>query len=371
MPFETKVMKLKAAIESKGGFDKFMPWFREQIHGTKDKKPTLELHIFSIKELSEAVNTSQFPIITGELISKKIMDSYDAYPKVADELVTTMPSKLQIDKVPGLWLKGTLEDVQEGHDYPHAADMEEEYVQVAGTKRGLILDITEEAVMFDQTGSILMKAGRMGDKLAQDREDKVLYCIQDATVSGVNYYVWYPAGTRTALYRASNAASANVAGGTIYANQVTDALADYTDIQAALDLFALMKDNDGKHIRVMPKILLVPLKLETMATRLISNEFLPGTTTGVGYNEKNPFWNKFKVIATPHIDDVSNNDWYIGDPKRQFVEKVVIPLQIQVRRDKTNDLSWERDIKASYKVRHFTQPFTVDHRFFVKSTGGS
>ena len=116
MSFENKVAKLKSVIEGKGGFDKFLPWFHTQVHGVpeKDVKPTLALGDFSIKELHEAVNTSQFPTITGELIAKKIMDSYDAVPKIGDDLVTKMPSKLQTDKIPGLWLKGSLEDVEEG-----------------------------------------------------------------------------------------------------------------------------------------------------------------------------------------------------------------------------------------------------------------
>ncbi len=374
MSFENKAAKLKTVIERAGGFDEFIKpgglfqtlLLGEKLDGVGAQVPP---DAWSIRELAEAVTTTQFPIITGTLLSNKVMEAYASFEGVADKLVTKFNSKLKLDTIPGVALKGGLRDVVEGQNYPHLADLEEESVTIAGAKRGLILDITEEMIKFDQTGLILMRAAGMGTMLAQDREEKVLYTIQDATVTGVNYYCWYPGGTRVALHSASVRSNASVAGQVVYANQVTDALADYTDIQAALDLFAIMKDGNGKHITINPKILLVPRKLEAVAIRTIKNDYLPVLTASA--SERNPMANRFDVVVSPLIDDVSNNDWYIGDFKKQFVEKVVMGLEVMTRRDKQNDLAWERDIVLQYKTRYFQQVGSLDHRYVVKSTGGS
>lgn len=373
MSFYNRVGKLRRVIESCGGFDNFVRRVLPDMIEGKDGKPApMPVDEWSLREIHEAVNTSQFPVITGQLISKKIMDAYREYPGIADRLVTPMPSKLQIDKIPGLWLKGDLEDIEENGPYPHSGDMEEEYVTIAGKKRGMILDITEEMVTFDQTGAVMIRAARMGQKAARDREKKVLYTVQDATVNGRDYHAWYPGGTRTALYSASNRKSVNVAGGIIYANQITDALEDYTDLDAADALLAKIMGPDGEPVLIEPVILLTSRKLRNVAERIIKQQKLPNKSdTSVGYHQDNPYYNKFEPLASPYVDKVSDNDWYLGDFKRQFVEKKVFGLQLLTRKDRENEYAWERDVVASYKVRHWTQPAALDHRQVIKSTGGS
>jgi len=373
MSFANKVKNLKETIEDCGGFDTFVEHVLPQLlDAKKDEKPPMQPEDFSLLEIYEAVNSSQFPIITGELISRKVLEGYNDYPKIADRLVTKFTSKLKVDTVPGVYLKGDLEDIQEGEPYPHSADMAEKYVTIAGNKRGEILDITEEAVRFDQTGLVMLRAAEFGRRHARDREKAVLLTIQDATYNGVNYYAWYPSGTRLALYYASNRTSTYVAGGTVYANQITDALQDYTDIDAADALFALMKDENGDPIDVGENmILLTSRSLKQTGRRLVSEEFLPNNSgSSVGFHQKNPYYGTTHLYS-PWIDAVSSNDWYYGDFKRQFLEKVVFPLQVLTRKDKTNQDNWERDIVASYKVRRFSQVGARDHRFVVKSTGGS
>ena len=133
-----------------------------------------------------------------------------------------------------------------------------------------------------------------------------------------------------------------------------------------------MKDDAGDPITIRPKILLVPRALGPTALRAINNQMMPNTSAStVGFNEENPYYKAFKVLVSSYIDAVSNNDWYLGDFKRQFVEKVVFPLQVLTRTDEQNDLAWERDLVAQYKVRRASKFGATDYRFVVKSTGGS
>ena len=337
----------------------------------ENKKPLLACDDFSIKELydfCESVDVTQFPVITAVLVEKKVIDAFNSMPTIGDRLVTPFPSKLQISKIPGADLSINMKDIEPGMPYHHDADIAEHYVQVEGKKRGDILDITEEAILFDQTGLVLREAEKFGKKAALDRERKILYTIQDVTVGGVNYYAYYPGGTRVAMY------SGAVALTHVYSNLHDHALQHWTDLDHAKTMFTTMRDNTGDPILIEPKILLVPKARETMAKRLISNTLMPATRIGVAVpgdsmNEANPFSGAYEVLSSVYLDIVSTACWYLGDFKEQFVEKVVYPLQVLTRKDDKNEPAWERDIVAQYKVRYYAQPGAVDYRYVVKSRG--
>jgi hypothetical protein len=336
-----------------------------------DGKTLLLAEDASIQELfrfCEAVDVTQFPVLTSTLIEKKVIDAFNAFPKIGDQLVTPFQSKLQVSKIPGADLSSNLRDVEPGMPYHHDADIAEKYVQIEGKKRGDILDITEEAIMFDQTGLVMREAARFGEQAAIDREKKILYTIQDATVNNVNYYAYYPSGTRVAIY------SGTVAVTHPYSNLIDHRLQHWTDLDAAKTQFTTMRDARGEPIFVMPQILLVPKALETIAERLIMNALLPAarigqTVPGDSPMEANPFANKYKVLSSPYLDIVSTAYWYLGDFKKQFLEKVVYPIQVLTRKDTKNDYAWERDIVAQYKIRYYTQPGAVDYKYVVKSRG--
>ena len=348
----------------------------EDLMKVKGKKVLL-CETFSIKELwdfceeirlAEAVDVSQFPILTATLVEKKVIQSFNAFPGIGDQLVTPFPSTLEISKVPGADIKSNFRDIQAGMPYHHDADIEEKYIVIAGVKRGDILDITEEAIMHDQTGLILREAGRFGLQGAIDREKKIMYTIQDATVNNVNFYAFYPSGNRVALY------SGTVVGTHPYSNLIDHALQHWTDLDHAKTQFTTMRDVQGEPIWVEPKILLVPKALEMVAKRLINNSRMPATRIGLtgvvdSQNEANPFANAYTVLSSPYLDIVDTRTWYLGDFKAMFLEKVVYPLQVLTRMDTKNDAAWERDIKAQYKVRYWEQPGAVDYKYVVKSRG--
>ena len=306
----------------------------------------------------EAVTAAQFSTIVGTLLSKKVMDAYNGVTKILDQLVTSFTSTQETDTVPGGYISGDLKPVGEGAEYPHTADISEKYVQIGHGKRGLILDVTDEAVRFDRTGIIMREAGKLGERMARDRESRGLKVIQDLT----GYKGWKPSGTADDLYQ--NAQGAGDAHA--YDNYVTDVLSDYTDVEALWLLLKLMKDDIGEPMAVDPKILLVPVTLDITATRIIRNNVLPGGTN----NEMNPISNRFAVLSSPYLDDNSTTAWYLGDFKQQFVEKVVIPPQVMSRRyGDNNEDAWRRDVVASYKVRHDTLIGAVDYRFVGMSAG--
>jgi hypothetical protein len=294
------------------------------------------------------------------------MDSYEAYPKVLDKLVTQFDSKLQTDKIPGTYVEGTMEDVEAGAPYNHTGDIKDKYVQITGKKRGMILDVTEEAVMFDQTGMVMLQAERFGELAAIDRETRGIYTIMDISVGGKNYYAWYPSGTRTAIWaNAGGKGSAHE-----YDNLIVDVLTDYTDLNSANTLLGLMKDDNGHNITLPATTLLVPRTLQMTATRLIKNTVMPGGAN----EERNPFADAVEVVHSPIIDGSGDGNattmWFWGNFKRQFLNKVIYPMQVLRRKFSDNhDPAFERDILAQYKVREYSQVGAQDYRYVIKSTG--
>ena len=335
-----------------------------------DKPAEIQPEDFSLRELyefckfKEDVSVTQFPLLTGTLLSKKMMNAYESRETVGDSLVTKFPSKLLIDKVSGTFIKGSLQDIEAGMPYEHTGDIEEKYIQIVGKKRGAILDVTWEAINFDQTGQVLKAANDFGERMAVDKEQRLLNWVQD--IAG--YRCYYPTNTQTNIYQAAGAARHT------YGNLINNALQNWRDLDAAYQALALMKNDTGDPMLVRPKILLVPIALETTANRLIRNSKMPAPRTGSGivgdsYNEENPFRNRFTVISSPYLDEQSSVIWYLGDFKKQFLYKEVIKPEVLTRKDDKNDAAWERDILASYKLRYYGIVGAQDYRYVVKSAG--
>lgn len=352
---------------------------RRLLNKKDDDPKQIKCEDFSILEIwdacknstLEAVDVTQFPILTATLLEKKVLEGYTAAAKIGDQLVTPFNSSLQVSKIPGAFVKGNLRDIEPGMPYEHDADINEKFVQIEGKKRGAILDITWEAVKFDQTGLIMLRAVQFGERAAIDRERRIIYTILDITIGNINYWAWYPsvagAATRTAIWSVAVAA-----GPHLQSNIIPNALQDWTDLDAANTLLGLMQDDNGDPILNDPKILLVPVSLDTIARRLISNTVIPANwnsrTTGTA-GEANPFANRYNVLSSAILDSRSVRQWWLGDFKKQFLEKVVIPLQILTRPMANTDDEFERDIVAQYKVRHYTQVGAADYRHVVKSLG--
>ena len=319
----------------------------------ENKKVTM--NDFSVRDIFEAVNSTSFSIIVGNLLSKEFMASYNKATGVGMSLVTKLPSNLKTDKIPGIYSETYIREVVEGEAYHHSGVIKDRYVEVGSTKYGEILDITEEIIAQDNTGLVMLAARNYGENIAAHQEEHIMKVIQDDTNA------WYPAGSQTTLY-------ANTASGAHFKdNLITNVLQDYTDLDAAKVLLALMtvSINNDTPIDVQPDTILVPVALETMATRLIKNSVMPGTAN----SESNPYSNKYKVVSSVYLDGVSSTAWYLGNFKKQYVYKEVIPVQVLARTDKYNDDAWNRDIQYQFKFRYKGKCGARDFRAVVKSDG--
>ena len=119
----------------------------------------------SIKDFAEAMDTTHFPKAVGALINKKLIGAYDAFPGIGKGLVTTVPSNKQTETVVGFDEVDTPDVVSEGMPYGETG-FGEKYVTATNYKYGRLISVTEETIKFDQTGQILQRAKKIGEKAA-------------------------------------------------------------------------------------------------------------------------------------------------------------------------------------------------------------
>lgn len=313
--------------------------------------------------LREAVSTGAFATATGQLIATSVIDGYQSIGGIADRLVSPMQSSMRGERIVGFTHLQAPKEVAEGMPYEdsHFGD---KYVGSRETKRGRLLGITEESIVFDQTGQILGRARSLGEVARQERERRIVRAVIDADSAEV---VYAPSGSGTQLYASGNS---NLATG-------IGALSDWTDIQEVLTYHALnitddreTDDNMGPQpIMWSPNIVLTAQEIAGTAARLVNaTQFGGGSSDTISGNPLNQLTPGLAALSSPFIDGATDgdqwddaSDWFLGDFRRQFKEKIVWPLQtVRIRGDEI------RDLIAGFKVRSYSDVIAVDHRYVIK-----
>jgi hypothetical protein len=252
-------------------------------------------------------------------------------------------------------------------------------VTTVESKKGRILSITEEAIHFDQTGELLRRAARIGEATRLEREKTIVRGVTDADYVASTSGVYRPSGTLEQLYPTNGSnynyvGVGNTASGSPYNAAV--GLEDWTDIDFILRFHATQVKDDrhapesGEPILWMPRILLVPKSKELTALRIVTATTVI-TATGEDTQRtefRNPFGGAYQVLASPFLDAVSSDDWYLGDFRRQFIWKEIWPVQI-FRQTRDGDADFDRDVIAKYKVRYYGGINALDEKYVVKVDG--
>ena len=218
----------------------------------------------------------------------------------------------------------------------------EKYVTATNYKYGRLISVTEETIQFDQTGQILMRAKKIGEKAALKQEQLIIEGIIDK-----NSTVYKPNNTATALYSTTRT----------YPNATATAFgeAGLEDIEI---LIGNMKDDNGDPIFVNDATmnLLVPKEVKVEAWQLMNSTNTPESAE----NAKNYFNGKYKPLTSPFLTDSA--DYWLGDFAQDFWWLEVYPLQLMTRNMKDTDEGFKRDIIAQYKTRFFGAIMAVDYR---------
>ena len=226
-----------------------------------------------LREASDAVDVTAFSNITGQLLVNSVLQGFENAPKVASTLVSTIPTRLNGEKVPGVeHITDEVAVVQPGMPFPHYG-FGETYIETpTSDKRGLKCSVTKEAIFYDLTGHVLTRAGEVGQVLATRKEKRVMDMIigygGGSTPNFAGGGKWRYKGTDYAVFNTTTVDWSSY----WYVNQHTAALSDYTDIDEAEQLFAEMRQPDTREpIEIMgTRTLLVPPALRVTARRIVN-----------------------------------------------------------------------------------------------------
>lgn len=329
------------------------------------------------RESNPGLMTNAFQVITQELISSKVIAGYESNEEdwIADQLVETVPSKMLNQRIAGLTALDGPSEVAEGHPYSETG-FSEKFVTTQEAKKGRILRISEELLLFDQTGEINRRARQLGYYTRQERERTIVRAVTDAD-AGSGKYVYRPKGAGTALYAVGN--KNYIGSGGVTGFDAAVALVDWKSVEAAI----LYRSTQVKDDRVdgTPRaihglnspsnILLVPealrLTADYIATSTGGREETRSNATIT--ERRNPVARYIgNVLSSPYVDEVSAADWYYGNPRKQFIWTEIWPVQT-FSQGATSEAAFERDTIMAIKVRYFGGLSATDTVFFTKVDG--
>lgn len=340
-------------------FEHFVPDGRELMYDLDPNKPSS----VSLKEAS--VETSHFNNITGQIFYNELLEAFENPDLIGTQLVETVPTQLSGEKIAGIsMLSDDIETVGEAKPYPRAG-VAEDYIETPETtKRGVIVEVTKEAIFFDRTNQLLSRCRQVSEAMAINKEKRILDSVLGITSS-------YNRKGRGVV-----ATYGDNSGDHDWDNLLAStALQDYSDIEAAHLLFDAMVDpNTGEPIMVSNTMqIVVPSALVVTLGKILSaTEFREVTNTNDTTISGNPLSHipkSFVPVSNQYVKARSSSDstWWMGDFRRGF--KYMENWGPTVVEAPVNSYEeFHRDIAAQFKVTERGVPAVVEPRYAVKVT---
>jgi len=364
--FSLKAMAESLIVDSHG--DSVGPSIMSEYFDPHGPKKSL-----AMLESAGSVSTDAFSNITGQIIYNKLLDSYQSEAFVFSNMIPTIQTQLDGEKIAGISDIGDqAQVVAENGTYP-LAGVGEDYIETPRTiKRGVVVPVSREAVFFDRTGLMLARASKVGEALGVNKEKRAIDCVIDQNTTA-HRYKWR--GTTYATYATSG-------GHGIVNKKTSNELFDWTDIDGAEQLFANMTDpNTGEPIMVMADTVIVtPQKFNAaaMVLRATNIALQAGgfAVTGNLYRTDTPnvvgaaggFSNSYNLMTSRLLPTrlAADNDWFLGNVAKGFAYKQ--NWGITVTQAPTNsEAEFTNDIMFRFKASERGAFATLDPRMMVWS----
>lgn len=331
-----------------------------------------------LRESMDAVDSSGFSTITGQLLVDEIKDKYKLATYVTDQMFRTIKvsnGNLGTHIVP--YLTDTLDDpgiVQQGQTYPQTSFQGQYITLAAPEKYGRICSVTFEAIFSDLTKQILDSAGSVGRRVGLWVEKKRLRVAFGLD----NNHIWN--GTSYSTFQASSP----------WVNKLTDfSLTNWTSVQRLELLFAAMLDPvlnepidiEGAQMLVMPKLKYTAKRILN-ATEVRSGDI----TTGDGHQvvSDNPLDGSYTLLASKHArrqlltygsgtyttEPIADSAVLFGDFKRAFYWREVFPMQT-FSAPPQNPAEFNQDIVLQAKANVFGVAGVAEPRAVVLAYNSS
>lgn len=338
---------------------------------------------------SQFANISAFNAVTAGLYEAKILEVYQRPEFISEQLAKTEPSVRRAEKIVGISKIGDVAEERKPGNAHKRSTLSERFVTGPVTQnRGVGMDITREAVLFDFSKQLLQQAEENSEAMRMRREYLTLQ-----TVLGVHNTYTYD-GTNTNTY---------ATGGNYINKLASNTLVDWSNLNGVEKLLTQMVDQEtGQPINVPARqILVLPAKYPvaeyvmrfTQIERATSGAGNQGLNTslserGFGPNPYNgryellpsSIWVRRIAVASASASDApgdpkglgltdSNADlnWWMGDFHRAFQYSQQLPL-VTIRVDANNYEMADRGLVFSIFLDEMGTPMVKDPRYVVQST---
>ncbi|MEN6405516.1 MAG: hypothetical protein ABFC77_03495 [Thermoguttaceae bacterium] len=325
-----------------------------------------------VLEAGDGVDVTAFSNITGQVVQAKILDAYNQEAFVVSKLVDTIPTRLDGERIPGIGrISDEAAEVRPGMPYPHLG-FGEDYIETPQTtKRGFIVPVTKEAIFFDRTHLILQRAAEVGEVLGLNKEKRLI----DLLIGATNNYKWKGANYNTY----SNAGTGASPDGD-WINQTTEELVDWTDVDAAEQLFAdILDPNTDEPVLIQATTVLVMPAYRHAAHRVFNAaeiHYAPGdgTTTTVAAN---PLGNYTvvesrlayrRIVTFGYEAEQAKKWWFIGDFRKAFAYMENWPITV-TQSPANSEADFNQDIVVRFKASERGAAAVINPRYVVRSTG--
>lgn len=319
-------------------------------------------------EAGDGVDVTAFSNIAGQVVYSKILEAYSQEAFVVSKLVDTIPTRLDGEKIPGIGrLKDETAEVHPGMPYP-SVGLGEDYVETPSTtKRGFIVPVTREAIFFDRTHLVLGRAAEVGEVLGLNKEKRLL----DLVLGLTNNYKWKGTAYDTYYVDGDNGPWVNV---------ITDELVDWTDVDAAEQLFAdILDPHTGEPVLVQANTVLVMPAYRHAATRVFkaaeityaSGDGATATTVANPLGNYRVVESRLayrRLVASGQDAADAKKWWFLGDFRKAFAYMENWPITV-TQSPPNSEADFNQDIVVRFKASERGAAAVINPRLVVKSTG--
>lgn len=321
--------------------------------------------------MEAGVDSSVFKNISGQIVYSAMLETYNMDVFIGNRLARTIPTKFDGEKIPGITQIGDqAQTVLEGREYPVAGVSGTFNETPQTTKKGLIVEITKEAVFFDRTGMVLDQCRKVGEWLGVNKEKRIIDMALGVTST------WNPEG-KGALSTYSNSTGLHDFDNLANSNS----LADWTDIVAAQTLLDAITDPfTGEPIVLNATAILIPKSLAPTARYVLNNTQVKidpnanagtaqyvqyvSTPTLLGGQTFEVLTNQW-VAARMSAGSVNTSNWYYGDFQKAFAYMENWPLTVV--QDDGGNRNFTADVVARFKASERGVAAVLDPRYVVLS----
>ncbi|MCL2347130.1 MAG: hypothetical protein FWC50_02595 [Planctomycetaceae bacterium] len=321
----------------------------------------------SVTEAIEAVDVTAFLNISGQVVYSKILESYNQETFAVSKMVSTIPTRLDGEKLPGVAaIADSVSAIAPGMPYPHVG-FGEDYIETPSTtKQGFIVPVTKEAIFFDRTHLILSRAAEVGEVLALNKEKRIL----DTVLGLKNSYKWMGTAYNT-YYGAATDPWVNMKSG--------NALKDWQSVDTAESVLANIVDPNTKEpILAEPDAVLVMPKNRYTAHRIFHAAEYSSSPTGSDFvtTVPNPF-RHYRIVASRLAfrrlvdsgltETVAGDCWFIGNFRKAFAYMENWPITV-TQSATGSEADFNQDIVIRFKASERGTPAVLNPRYVLKCT---